>query len=135
MIFYFFITILWRQLGWTYHMAYYGRWTGLKLAVNSLYTVEVLGSRQEARILVACRCSGDILPGALIVVACRCSWNIPQEVLHGVADRCTGDIRLGALPAVAGGCTGDRKAVPLWDRLQCWCILRTLKVSCLKLYT
>ena len=60
---------------------------------------------------MACRCSGDILLGALIVVACRCSWYIPQEVLHGVANRCAGDIPLGALPVVAGRGTVDRKSV------------------------
>ena len=81
--------------------------------------MEVVGYQQEARILVACRCSGDILLGALIVVACRRSWNIPQEVLHGVANWCTGDIRLGALPVVAGRGSGDRKSVFLGDTLQC----------------
>ena len=99
-------------------MAYNGRGMSM-FAVHTLYTVEVVGYRQEARILVACRCSGNIPLGALIVVACRRSWNIPQEVLHGVANRCTGDIRLGALPVVAGRGTGDRKSVFLGDTLQC----------------
>ena len=36
------------------------RWSDLKITDYSLYTVEVVGIRQVARILVTCRCSGDI---------------------------------------------------------------------------